>query len=294
MRLASPAPVPWRSRRRPRRMRPRPRSRAPGRFRSRAAIVRARRHRQIPAARPPLPLVVRSGPLPEPRQAATIPPIQFRLSARRRAPLRGATTPPTRSTPSVRFPGRFQAEGNQGRRFRLAPTLRRDSARDAACPATRSRRPSPRDSATPRARTILVRRCAPPSRRDSARRPDRTRRGGRSVRRNRRDSAAEPRLADPGRTPTKKDNAPRKRGVGRRPRWDLNPRGNAASIPPGRPRTDIREKGQRPAQAGRWAKAAVGFEPTNHGFAIRSLRPLGYAADGRDYRTNPSARQREA
>ena len=240
-------------------MRPRPRSRAPGRFRSRAAIVLARRHRQIPAARPPLPLVVRSGPLPEPRQAASIPPIQFRLSARRRAPLRGATTPPTRSTPSVRFPGRFPAEGNRGRRFRPDPILRRDSDRVGACPATRSRRPSRRDSATPRARTILVRRCAPPSRRDSARRPDRTRRGGRSVRRSRRDSAAEPRFArhEPFQTTTP-------------------------------------QKGQRPAQAGRWAKAAVGFEPTNHGFAIRSLRPLGYAADGRDYRTNPSARQREA
>ena len=26
-------------------------------------------------------------------------------------------------------------------------------------------------------------------------------------------------------------------------------------------------------------QAAVGFEPTNHGFAIRSLSPLGHAAD---------------
>ena len=25
-------------------------------------------------------------------------------------------------------------------------------------------------------------------------------------------------------------------------------------------------------------KAEVGFEPTNHGFAIRSLSPLGYSA----------------
>ena len=27
------------------------------------------------------------------------------------------------------------------------------------------------------------------------------------------------------------------------------------------------------------SKAEVGFEPTNHGFAIRSLRPLGYSAN---------------
>ncbi len=29
------------------------------------------------------------------------------------------------------------------------------------------------------------------------------------------------------------------------------------------------------------AKAEVGFEPTNHGFAIRSLSPLGYSAKDR-------------
>ena len=28
-----------------------------------------------------------------------------------------------------------------------------------------------------------------------------------------------------------------------------------------------------------WEQAAVGFEPTNNGFANRRLRPLGYAAN---------------
>ena len=33
-------------------------------------------------------------------------------------------------------------------------------------------------------------------------------------------------------------------------------------------------------------QAAVGFEPTNNGFAIRRLDPLGYAADSIDIRVN--------
>ena len=40
-------------------------------------------------------------------------------------------------------------------------------------------------------------------------------------------------------------------------------------------------------KGGRCLKAEVGFEPTNHGFAIRSLRPLGYSAkDLKVYRMN--------
>ncbi len=40
-------------------------------------------------------------------------------------------------------------------------------------------------------------------------------------------------------------------------------------------------------KGGRRLKAEVGFEPTNHGFAIRSLRPLGYSANGsKVYRMN--------
>ena len=35
-----------------------------------------------------------------------------------------------------------------------------------------------------------------------------------------------------------------------------------------------------PAMEAGVEKAEVGFEPTNHGFAIRSLRPLGYSAGG--------------
>ncbi len=38
-----------------------------------------------------------------------------------------------------------------------------------------------------------------------------------------------------------------------------------------------------------WEKAAVGFEPTNNGFANRRLRPLGYAAcETRVFYTSPS------
>ena len=36
-------------------------------------------------------------------------------------------------------------------------------------------------------------------------------------------------------------------------------------------------------KGGRRLKAEVGFEPTNHGFAIRSLRPLGYSAGAPKY-----------
>ena len=37
------------------------------------------------------------------------------------------------------------------------------------------------------------------------------------------------------------------------------------------------------------SKAEVGFEPTNHGFAIRSLRPLGYSAETVSLQRTPSA-----
>ena len=38
-----------------------------------------------------------------------------------------------------------------------------------------------------------------------------------------------------------------------------------------------------PAMEAGVEKAEVGFEPTNHGFAIRSLRPLGYSAGAVEY-----------
>ena len=41
-------------------------------------------------------------------------------------------------------------------------------------------------------------------------------------------------------------------------------------------------------------KAEVGFEPTNHGFAIRSLSPLGYSAESEEDTRHPGRRRGQA
>jgi hypothetical protein len=51
-----------------------------------------------------------------------------------------------------------------------------------------------------------------------------------------------------------------------------------SSLPEPIRRVDAPQR-ERPAGRQGAGEVAVGFEPTNHGFAIRSLRPLGYATD---------------
>ncbi len=48
---------------------------------------------------------------------------------------------------------------------------------------------------------------------------------------------------------------------------------------PGTGRTRGAQDRPRRERQGRFCKAEVGFEPTNNGFAIRPLCPLGYSAD---------------